>query len=52
MVYDPIAQDRLSAESISIPHTLLILGAIVAGLGFGVFLTKKLEPETSDEGGA
>ena len=52
MVYDPIAQDRLSAESISIPHTVLLLGSIVAGLGFGVFLTKKLEPKTSEEGGA
>jgi len=55
MVYDPIAQDRLSAESVSIPHTLLLLGGIVAGLGCGVLLTKKLgdiNPENSDDGGA
>tara|TARA_A100001391_G_scaffold40259_1_gene22495 strand:+ start:14758 stop:15912 length:1155 start_codon:yes stop_codon:yes gene_type:complete len=52
MVYDPIAQDRLSAESISVPHTVLLLGGIVAGLGFGVFLTKKLGDKTSDKGGA
>ncbi len=53
---------RVSAETfeaegntISIPHTLLLLGGILGGLGFGIFLTKKLEglnPETSDEGGA
>ena len=55
MVYDPIAQNRLSAESVSIPQTLLLIGAMVAGLGFGVFLTKNLKPstpETSDDGGA
>ena len=55
MVYDPIAQDRQSAESFSLPKTLLLFGAMAAGLGFGVFLTKKLgdiTPETSDEGGA
>ena len=55
MVYDPIAQDRLSAESVSIPHTLLLLGGIVGGLGFGVFLIKKLEAlnsKTSEDGGA
>ena len=55
MVYDPIAQNRLSAESVSIPLTLLLIGSMVAGLGFGVFLTKNLKsstPETSDEGGA
>ncbi len=55
MVYDPIAQDRQSAESVSIPHTLLLLGGIVGGLGFGVFLIKKLEAlnsKTSEDGGA
>ena len=55
MVYDPIAQDRQSAESFSLPHTLLLLGGIAAGLGFGVLLTKKLDglnSKTSDEGGA
>ena len=55
MVYDPIAQDRQSAESFSLPKTLLLFGAMAAGLGFGVFLTKKLgdiTPETSNEGGA
>jgi len=55
MVYDPIAQNRLSAESSPISQTLLLIGAIAAGLGFGVFLTKNLNPstpETSDEGGA
>lgn len=55
MVYDPIAQNRLSAESVSIPQTLLLIGAIVGGLGLGFFLTKNLNPstpETSDQGGA
>jgi hypothetical protein len=55
MVYDPIAQNRLSAESVSIPRNLILIGAIVGGLGLGFFLTKNLNPstpETSDQGGA